>query len=60
MIIAGGDPANDRENYMVKDSDGCMMIDKAVIDANPNRYYYLGTARINSVIIHTYQFFPIE
>lgn len=58
MILAGGDPKNNRESYMIKDSEGTIMTTREYIDEHSDLFEYIGTIPICSEIVHVYQFLP--
>lgn len=41
---------------MIKDSEGYIMSTKEYIRGNPELFRYVGHVRVNSTIIHTFEF----
>jgi hypothetical protein len=58
FIIGGGRPGFVKETYMIKDGEGYVMSTKEYIRGNPELFKYIGHVRINSTIVHTFEFLP--
>ena len=58
FIIGGGRPNHVKEKYMIKDGEGFIMSTKEYVRGNPELFSYLGHVRVNSTIIHTFEFIP--
>ena len=58
FIIAGGRPTHVKEVYVIKDSEGCIVSTREYVRGHPELFQYLGHVRMNSTIMHTFQFLP--
>lgn len=58
FFVGGGRPGHVKEEYMIKDGEGYIMSTRDYIVNNPDLFRYVGHARINSTVFHTYEFIP--